>query len=88
MCYKRAMLEIAFVGVLAALAGCFVGLRRSQERRTATLFVAAPFFVLSAYEMVVARVMPDANIRLDWFVLFPCVLGLVALLAYRWRGLE
>ncbi|NNL65698.1 MAG: hypothetical protein HKP30_05605 [Myxococcales bacterium] len=81
-------LEIAFGALALLFVGCLFGAARTASRRTAALSTAAPFLAWSGYESLVGRIMPSADIRLDWMLLVPLAFGLVATLALRWRRLD
>jgi hypothetical protein len=78
-------LEWAFGAVLLVFAVAVLGLRRARTRRELALAAAAPLAAFVAYEAWVGRVMPAADVRLDWMLLFPIAIVHVAHAATRWR---
>ena len=80
-------LEFAFLAVLGVCLASGLGVRRAAARRPLVLLGFAPLVAFVAYEAGVARVMPGANIRLDWMLLFPILIAHGIHVAARWRRL-
>jgi len=78
-------LEAAFGGVLLAFVTSLLALRRVRRRRAVVAWALVPFAAWLGYERAVAKVMPHADIRVDWLLLLPIALLHVRA---RWRHLE
>jgi len=78
-------LEYAFAAVLVAFALALLGLRRARSRGQVARAAAAPLVAWLGYEALVARVMPAADIRIDWLLLLPIALAHAAHARARWR---
>jgi len=80
-------LDIAFGAVLLVFVMAGFALRRATTRGAAVLAGAAPLVAFVAYEALVGRVMPHADIRIDWLLLFPIALAHGLHAGARWRRL-
>jgi hypothetical protein len=80
-------LEYAFGGVLLAFLLSLVALRRARSRGPLLLAAATPLAAWVGYEALVARVMPTADIRVDWLLLLPIALAHGVHALARWRRL-
>ncbi|HKJ23199.1 MAG TPA: hypothetical protein VKB65_00150 [Myxococcota bacterium] len=80
-------LDYAFGAVLLVFVTAGLALRRATTRAALGLAGAAPLVAFVAYEALVGRVMPHADIRLDWLLLVPIALAHGLHSAARWRRL-
>lgn len=78
-------LGAAFAALLAVFALSLVALRRARTRREVLWAGVAPLAAFFAYEAWVGRVMPAADVRLDWMLLFPIAIVHALHAMARWR---
>lgn len=78
-------LGAAFAALLAVFALSLLGLRRARTRSQVLWAGLAPLAAFLAYEAWVGRVMPAADVRLDWMLLFPIAIVHALHAVARWR---
>jgi hypothetical protein len=81
-------LELAFAALLAVLVVSALGVRRARTRAQLRVAGLAPLIAFLAYEALVQRAMPRAEIRLDWLLLFPILVAHGAHAVARGRRLR
>jgi hypothetical protein len=80
-------LDLAFGAVLLSFAAAGIALRLVGARAAVLAIALAPLAALVAYEALVRRVMPNADIRVDWLLLFPIAIVHALHASARWRRL-
>jgi hypothetical protein len=78
----------AFGGVLLTFLVAGIALARVRSRPALAAAALAPLAAFLAYEALVHRVMPYADIRIDWLLLLPIAALHGRRATARWRRLD
>jgi len=81
------VVQIAFFAVLAVFVAGGLVLRRAGTRATVAGAAAAPLLAWAVYEGLVLASGAEANVRIDWLLLFPITAAHAVHAIARWRRL-